>query len=94
MTPAHLFDRASRALFGPRYKQPMAEALKLRRADTIDDWASGRSEIPAGVWLEIAALVQDRREQLPEIHAAVLQQADPPSAPGFQTQVTSGPKPR
>lgn len=77
MTPAALFTRCGHALCGdgPRWKEQFATMLGVR-TNTVDNMAKGTSRIPPGMWSEIAALVQDRREQLAPLHAEVLLAAE------------------
>lgn len=75
MTPAALFHRACVALFGEQYRAQMAKALKLRRVETVDDWASGRSEIPAGVWGDLNELVDERYFEMLDVRGAVREMA-------------------
>jgi hypothetical protein len=88
-TSADLFVCAGQALCGPgsKWKEQLAMML-LVQTNTVDNWSKGFSRIPPGVWLEIARYIQDRREMLAPLHAAVLQAADPPAP---KTEMRIGP---
>lgn len=60
MTRDHeTFAAVLEALFGPNNVEPAAAAFKTR-GDTVRKWKTGRSEIPAGIWDEAAALCAAR----------------------------------
>jgi hypothetical protein len=59
MTPAELFHRAGRALFGEQYVAPMAVLLGVEK-NTVGKWRDGKSRVPPNVWNEIATLLHDR----------------------------------
>ena len=44
-----LISEVGRALWGPAWKGPMAEAVRHQKS-AVADWASGRLPVPAGVW--------------------------------------------
>lgn len=69
--------RAGAALFGPDFKAPLAAALSIKTS-TLDDMTKGRSSIPSRMWSEIAALLQDREEQLPAIKTKAFDHAAQP----------------
>ena len=69
--------RAGAALFGPDFKAPLAAALSIKTS-TLDDMTKGRSSIPSRMWSEVAALLQDREEQLPAIKAKAFDHAAQP----------------
>lgn len=69
--------RAGAALFGPDFKAPLAAALSIKTS-TLDDMTKGRSSIPSRMWNEIAALLQNREEQLSAIKAKVFDHAEQP----------------
>ena len=74
--PAALFDRAALALFGEQYRAPLARALRLKRADTVDDWRTGRANVPKGVWNDMIALLAGRRSEMPDLLDDLRIQAD------------------
>jgi hypothetical protein len=89
MTSADLFVRSGQALCGSgsKWKEQLA-AMLLVQTNTVDNWSKGFSRIPPGVWLELARYIQDRREMLAPLHAAVLLAADPPAP---KTEMRIGP---
>lgn len=86
--PAALFHRAALALFGERYRSPLAQALRLKRIDTIDDWCTGRSDVPKGVWLDMTALLAGRRSEVPELLDEMRLQANVGSDNAFYSAET------
>lgn len=77
MTSTQILDRIGRVLFGDNYKGQMARTLMINRESTVDDWASGRSTPSPGVWLELAALLQDRTNEMPHLRQKALLFGDP-----------------
>lgn len=61
-----LIADVGQALWGPAWKGPMAEAVRHRKG-AIDDWARGKSAVPAGVWSELRELLRRRRHALDEL---------------------------
>lgn len=59
ITPAELFDRAGRALYGDHYVAPMAALLGVEK-NTVGKWRSGKSTVPLDVWRRIAAELLNR----------------------------------
>ena len=86
MTPAQLLAQLGPQLFGAQWKSAMERALKIREG-RIDDWSKGRGVPPPGVWLELAALVQDRRELLQRLHIPVLEMAGRPAPRIYQGEL-------
>jgi hypothetical protein len=62
-TPADIFDRAGRALFGDQYVAPMAALLDVEK-DTVSKWREGKSGVPVGVWKTVAAELLARQEMI------------------------------
>jgi hypothetical protein len=58
-----LISEVGRALWGPAWKGPMAEAVRHQKS-AVADWASGRLPVPAGVWSELRKLIRERRHEL------------------------------
>jgi len=76
MTPAGIFATCGRILYGPHYRQTLADALKVSR-QRVDDWSKGRGNPPPhGVWNDLLGLLQDRANELPQIQAAAQHFAD------------------
>jgi hypothetical protein len=63
MEDAGLIAEVGRALWGPAWKGPMAEAVRHQKG-AVADWAAGRSPVPAGVWSELKELMRRRRHEL------------------------------
>lgn len=57
---ANTFTRVGEALFGRAWRDPMAEALQIRR-DTVQDYAQGRREPAPRQWTELHYLLCKRR---------------------------------
>jgi hypothetical protein len=86
MTSGQLLTKIGRLLFGERWKSDVAHAInaeaerngETRRVtpDRIDDWSKDRGSLPpAGVWLALAGLLQDREAsmaELPRLKVAVI----------------------
>jgi hypothetical protein len=97
-TPAQLFVACGNALHGEEFAAQLSRALMVDRT-TVQKWSTGKSRVPPGVWLELAALIQDREVLLPELKVAVLEAAHPDPEPpahqgGFQTHVRAMPRRR
>jgi hypothetical protein len=58
-----LIAEVGRALWGPAWKAPMAEAVRHQKS-AVADWALGRLPVPAGVWSELKKLIRERRHEL------------------------------
>lgn len=69
-TPAELFTRAARALWGEQFVAGAATALGNDR-HTIQKWASGASRIPAGVWRELCPMLSARHSETIAVMRAV-----------------------
>jgi hypothetical protein len=54
---------AGEALFGPLWQSELARELGIALR-TLQRWAAGSYPIPAGIWLEIAALARARGDKL------------------------------
>ncbi len=83
MTPADLFRRAGRALYGEEFVSPLSRALGVEKS-TVRKWADGKSRIPLGVWREILASVVQRSQEFEALvvdlaeHLNPILSADPP----------------
>lgn len=80
MTPSELFTRTGVALYGAEFVAPLARALNVEPS-TVRKMASGKSRIPAGVWLDLAGVIQDRERDappLPALREAVLKAMEQP----------------
>lgn len=77
MTPAQHFVRCGQYLCGTgdRWKEQFAAMLQIR-TNTVDNMAKGTSRIPPPMWLEIAALIQDREREGPSLRGAAQRLAD------------------
>lgn len=62
-TPAELFDRAGRALFGDHYVAPLAYLLGAEKG-TVRNWSAGKSRVPPGVWGQITAALLKRGPEI------------------------------
>ena len=66
MTPTELFNATGEALFGRAWKAELADRLEVNERQ-IRRWANGEYEPPSGVWLDLQALIFDRRRTLDEL---------------------------
>jgi hypothetical protein len=73
--PAQTFTAVGRALYGDDFVAPLASRLGVER-NTVGKWAGGKSRVPPGVWLELAALIQDRERNLPALRGHALSFAE------------------
>jgi hypothetical protein len=69
-TPAELFDRAARALYGDHYVAPMAFLLDVEKS-IVSKWRNGKSRVPPGVWKTVATELLVRRMTVDETIAAL-----------------------
>lgn len=58
-----LLAQVGEALFGPQWQTPLAAALGVGDR-TVRRWASGDTEVPDGVWADIAKLCLTRAQDL------------------------------
>ena len=70
--PAALFRRCGMALFGldSGWKAQLGVAIHMK-VEAIDGMASGERRIPAGVWMELRALLQSRYVVVPQLLKAI-----------------------
>lgn len=61
-----LLELAGLALYGEHWRGPMSQLLKVRR-NTVDGWMTERTDVPAGVWSEIATALIDQRKSLDQV---------------------------
>lgn len=71
-----LFATIARALFGEVESVSQAAAALSVDVNTARKWANGKTRVPAGVWRELAGLLQDREAELPRLRLAALVAAD------------------
>ena len=72
MTDADLLLAIGRALWGAEFGGQMSEALGVRRA-RVSDWLSGRVDPPAGVFLDLAAMLAKRRAEVRALRKQALE---------------------
>ena len=66
----HTLRAAGAVLYGPAWQSELAR--KLGVADrTVRYWVAGERPIPAGVWADIARLLEKHGDDLAEVAAAV-----------------------
>lgn len=58
-----LLTETGEALFGPRWQSELARALELNLR-TVQRWAVGQGEPPAGVYAELVLIARERRQAL------------------------------
>ncbi len=60
---SRLLHDTGAALWGPRWQSEMAREMAV--ADrTVRRWAAGATPVPAGVWVDLLRLSQERAEAL------------------------------
>lgn len=60
---SRLLVECGEALYGPRWQAELARDLGV--ADrTVRRWVSGTSEVPAGLWVDLLRLTQERAAAL------------------------------
>lgn len=70
MTPADLFDRAGKALYGDQYVAPLAALLDVDK-NTVGKWRDGKSRIPVGVWSRLGHELLKRGELIAAVQHEV-----------------------
>lgn len=58
-----MLHRVGRALYGPEWQTPLANALGIN-IRTVQRWAAGDFNPPPGVWADMLPLLTERREEL------------------------------
>ena len=67
--PADLLPAIGVALYGRDWQMPLAAALDVTH-NTLDGWLRRRRPVPAGVWLDLANLLQKRAGECARLEAA------------------------
>ncbi len=64
---AELFATVGKALYGGQWRSEMARSRNVR-AQVIDEWAAGKGPpIPPGVWAELRAELEARRNHIADL---------------------------
>jgi len=63
------------ALWGPDWKDPMADALKHRQG-AVSDWAQGRTPVPAGIWQELREIARLHRLKIADLDQEIVRAYD------------------
>lgn len=66
MRPLLLLHAIGEALWGSRWQTDMAEALDVAPR-TVRRWAAGDVPVPAGVWMDLLRLMQERAARLDDL---------------------------
>lgn len=70
---SRLLAECGEALYGPRWQSELARDLAVSDR-TVRRWVAGTSEVPAGLWVDLLRLTQERAAQLdalaPRLHSA------------------------
>ena len=82
---AESFRATGEALYGQEWQGPMGSELEVAER-TIRRWASGDSEVPEGVWDQLADLCARRARTLEQLASDI-------RSPGLQTQVNAHMRP-
>lgn len=56
---SRLLVECGEALYGPRWQSELARDLAVSDR-TVRRWVAGTSEVPAGLWLDLLRLTQER----------------------------------
>jgi hypothetical protein len=67
MTDAELLKRIGQALFDERHWQAGLAAVLGTAHRSVGRWSSGATEIPAGIWTELLAIAENRKQELAEL---------------------------
>lgn len=65
----NLFRQAGAALYGPRWQQPLADALGVNPR-RVRAWAAGH-EPPVGVWDDLLVLLEGNEQELERVQALI-----------------------
>lgn len=63
MADTPLIVEAGRALFGPHWVRPLADALQVSER-TVRYWQDGTREPPAGIWADALRLISEKEADL------------------------------
>jgi len=75
MSGFELVERVGQALYGFYWQKQLAADLSLSdRAFRV--WRSGRSEVPVGIWEELAALLGERGGEMLRLASTVRRMAE------------------
>ena len=66
MTSAELFTATGEALYGPLWRSELGRILGYDEKQ-VRRWASGEYPPPVGVWADLAAMVEDKRQILADL---------------------------
>jgi len=66
VTSSKLLSAVGVALYGEQWQAPLARALGVNRKN-IQRWASGQYEPALGIWADLAAIVDARRQALTKL---------------------------
>jgi len=73
--PTPLLGQIGAALYGPHWRNPVAEALGVR-ITTCQRWANGAARIPPSVAPELLALIDARLPELLEARRKLIEWID------------------
>lgn len=71
-----LLQDAGAALYGPRWQTDVARDLNVSDR-TIRRWAAGTDDVPAGAYLDLARLIEERVADLEALAPKLKQAATP-----------------
>lgn len=63
---SRLLVECGEALFGPRWQSELARELQVSDR-TVRRWVAGTSEVPAGLYVDLLRLTQERAQALDDL---------------------------
>jgi hypothetical protein len=63
---SRLLHQTGEALYGPRWQTALSRDLGVSER-TVRRWAAGTHDVPAGVWVDLLRLTQERAGALDEL---------------------------
>lgn len=96
MTDDNMLQAVGEALYGPRWTMDLSRELRVSDR-TIRRWASDPNSIPDGLWGELLDVLMSHSKNIDHAKARVMAKLamlqGSPTSGGFQTRVTSAPRP-
>jgi hypothetical protein len=75
MSDHQLIAKIGQTIWGTAWQSPMAAALG-QSPRTIDDWSSGRVDIPLGMWKELREAARQQYLKLADLDAEIVRAFD------------------
>lgn len=74
-TDTETLEMAGLALFGPRWQTDIARLLGLSDGRRVRQWMSGDRPIPKGIWKDLIAALDERKQDIDAAKGYVTVQA-------------------